>query len=72
MYMYMLYIGLIMIIYMCYIYRREANIGLIVTYVIHVQDGRTAFYISCQNGHVAVFQLLLQKHADVSICKKVR
>ena len=44
---------------------------LIVTYVIHVQDGRTAFYISCQNGHVAVFQLLLQKHADVSICKKV-
>ena len=68
----MLYIGLIMIIiYMYYIYRREASIGLIVTYVIHVQDGQTAFYISCWKGHVAVFQLLLQKHADVSICKKV-
>ena len=66
--MYMLYIGLIMII----IYRREASIGLIVTYVIHVQDGQTALYISCDKGHVAVVQLLLQKHADVSICEKVR
>ena len=33
----MLYIGLIMIIiYMYYIYRREASIGLIVTYVIYM------------------------------------
>ena len=69
--MYMLYIGLIVII-IYYIYRREASIGLIVTYVIHVQGGRTILYISCWKGHVAVVQLLLQKHADVSICRKVR
>ena len=35
------YIGCIIILY-----RREASIGLIVTYVIHVQNGRTAFYMT--------------------------
>ena len=62
-----------MCVYIGYIilYRREASIGLIVTYVIYVQVGLTAFFISCWKGHVAVVQLLLQKHADVSICSTV-
>ena len=58
------YIGCIIL------YRREGSIGLIVTYVIHVQIGCTAFFIACQEGQVAVVQLLLQKHADVSMFSK--
>ena len=31
----------------------------------------TALYIACGNGHLPVVRLLLQKHADVSMCHKV-
>ena len=35
------------------------------------QVGMTALYIASWKGHEAVVKLLLQQHADVSICKKV-
>ena len=38
---------------------------------MNVQDGETALYIACGNGHLPVVRLLLQKHANVSICSKV-
>ena len=38
---------------------------------IYIQDGCTALYLASQEGHVAVIQLLLQRHADVSICAEV-
>ena len=37
----------------------------------HVQDGATPLSIASQKGHGAVVKLLLQQHADVSICKTV-
>ena len=39
--------------------------------IIHVQDGRTALFIAGGKGHMEVMQLLLQKHADVSISTTV-
>ena len=41
------------------------------TLIIHVQNGITALYIATHEGHKEVVQLLLQKHADVSISKMV-
>ena len=38
---------------------------------VHIQVGCTALYCAAWKGHVAVVQLLLQRHADVSICKEV-
>ena len=34
---------------------------------VHTQDGRTALYLAGMKGHVAVVQLLLQRHAGVYI-----
>ena len=39
--------------------------------ITHVQDGMTALFIASGKGHIEVVQLLLQKHADVSISKTV-
>ena len=39
--------------------------------LIHVQDGKTPLYIASQKGHWAVVKLLLEQHADVSICNTV-
>ena len=39
--------------------------------LFHEQDGSTALYMASQEGHVAEVELLLQEHADVSICSKV-
>ena len=38
---------------------------------VHVQDGRTALFIASWMGHGEIVQLLLQKHADPHISKKV-
>ena len=35
------------------------------------QKRSTALYLASMKGHVAVVQLLLQRHADVSICQAV-
>ena len=37
-----------------------------------LQDGRTALYQASKNGRLVVLQLLLQRHADVSICAEVQ
>ena len=36
-----------------------------------VQNGHTALFLSSLKGQVAVVQLLMQRHADVSICSEV-
>ena len=38
---------------------------------MYVQDGQTTLYIACWKGHLPVVRLLLQKHADDSICDTV-
>ena len=38
---------------------------------MHVQDGKTALFIASLKGHADVVKLLLQKKADVHICKEV-
>ena len=37
----------------------------------NVQDGETPLYIASWKGHGAVVKLLLEQHADVSICQTV-
>ena len=37
----------------------------------YIQDGRTALDLASEKSHVAVVQLLLQKHADVNACDVV-
>ena len=37
----------------------------------YVQDGCTGLFYASLYGHVEIVQLLLQRHADVSICEKV-
>ena len=39
--------------------------------LIHVQTGTTPLYIASLKGHGAVVKLLLEQHADVSICRRV-
>ena len=38
---------------------------------LHEQDGGTALLLASQGGHVEVVELLLQEHADASICHEV-
>ena len=38
---------------------------------MYLQVGETPLYIASWKGHGAVVKLLLEQHADVSICKKV-
>ena len=38
---------------------------------MYTQQGKTALFIACTKGRGAFVKLLLQKHADVSISKKV-
>ena len=39
--------------------------------MVTTQEGVTALYSASQEGHVTVVRLLLEKGADVNICKKV-
>ena len=39
--------------------------------LIHVQTGETPLYIASWKGYGAVVKLLLEQHADVSICQTV-
>ena len=41
------------------------------TYLYIIQNGQTALFYASMDGHVAVVELLLQKHADISICEMV-
>ena len=38
---------------------------------ITLQSGQTAVYVASLKGHLQAVQLLLEKHADITICKKV-
>ena len=38
---------------------------------MYVQNGQTALLLACWKGHLPAVRLLLQKHANVSICSKV-
>jgi len=38
---------------------------------LFVQNGHTALFLASLKGQVAVVQLLVQRHADVSICSEV-
>ena len=38
----------------------------------HVQDGQTALYIACKEGHDQIVELILKKEADVNHQTKVR
>ena len=39
---------------------------------LHVQDGQTALYIGCKQGHDQIVELLLRREADVNHQTKVR
>ena len=39
--------------------------------ILTTQEGVTALYFASQEGHVTIVSLLLEKKADVNICKKV-
>ena len=38
----------------------------------HVQDGQTALYIACKNGHDQIVELLLRREANVNHQIEVR
>ena len=40
--------------------------------IIIYQDGQTALYIGSREGHSEVVELLLEQHADCSLCHKVK
>ena len=39
---------------------------------LHVQDGQTALYIACKEGHDQIVELLLRREADINHQERVR
>ena len=39
---------------------------------LHVQDGQTALYLACKEGHDQIVELLIRREADVNHQTKVR
>ena len=57
---------------MCTYRRTLGGVSLCVdTRLYSVQDGSTALHVAAQEGHLRVFELLLEANANISIMDKV-